>query len=1104
MKPECAKVAAEVLGRPATKGELDGIETRLLGSMKDLQAQDPIAWRGLSKDERLRRGAKLARQKTVEDMTRAHVNTVRDMEIKARELDNLQSVDAGVGKGKGQLNALNQRTLFHAALEGKGTSLAKDIDAVKHDAMRQLDHFGGKGKFFGAIQDPTEQQALVRAIFGDTSGSPETIAAAKSVTKLIEQLHQRANDAGIHINKLDNWRLPQPWAWEKVAAESEQFVADAMDHIDRSQYMNNDGSPMTDANIQKLVKASAETISTNGSNKRAEKQGTGHSGQVGGSRNAPRQLHFKDADGYLHMMDTYGSAKSAFSLVQHHVSGMARDIATAERFGRDADNFYPQLVEKAFKNDNKAIGADKSITSVKRKAELLLLDSRKKQTLNMWQALRSPDHPGSTPLWARISQNIRGIAQASLLGSSTISAIPDIQMATSYMNLRGIASTRVLGNVAEGIKTSPENVRRIGRLGIVVNTIDASAHRFGNDEMGNGVPKFLNHVVHVASGLRAWDRGMTHGVAASVMDMLGEHSHKTEFHDVGGPTAKMLEQYGVTKDHWNTWRQAELDTGPSGKHTMLTPDNIYSIPDEKLRPMAEQRMAGVSKSFAEAIDKRGQRSMLEAEWMAGRKDKLEALKQRAEETLAQMKARASVKDGHAQGLHDARAEQLRASVDRAGVETDIAGYLKTQGAQAHAQSFLEAVEEGAAVERQTHLERTHPDNKSDAMIETPNVAPGVGDKMNALVQRYGSAVGAKAEAFGIRQGKAEARIADAQKRVDATAKDRAGAINDKAKAFDTKIYQNLFDLADFTKKTRDRQSARAEIDKGFEQRYGQEIQREMRNLRSGAVKQLLSTSLSEAQTGARGGAGTDLRSQVNWGLDPGARGTLRHELMSWLLLLKQTPLGIAKTHMWDVPRSLDTWGASALYRAKFMAGSAMLGAIAQELKDVALGQDPESLFSMKGLGKVAMASGGFGMYGDFAFGDKGDHQNGALPKFLGPGATMAEDALNLVHNAQSTASGQVGITPDAGEPKSVQPDQLLAQGARFAHSYVAPLTRIWYVKAAFNHLVYQQMMENMSPGYNQRIQQRMAQRNQSAWWQPGATAPNRAPNLGTALPNSQP
>jgi hypothetical protein len=1099
MKPICAAAVAKVLGREPTKAEQDSIQARIYASMKELQAKDPDAWSSMSRESRLLEGAKLARAKTLEDTTRAHAATLRDVELKAREIDNLGRVEAGVGKGKGQLNALNQRTLFDAKLEGKGTSLEQDIHAVYNESMSRLDNFGGKGKFFGAVQNPVEQHALIRAIRGEATGKPEIDKAGESIRRELEILHQKANDAGIHIHELDDWHHPQPIAWEKVAARRDEFEADALNHIDRSKYITRDGTPMTDEQIQKSVAASAETLGTDGANKQIDGAGGYGKGRVGGSRNAPRQLHYKDAASYQFMMDKYGSANNVYSLITHHIRGMARDIATAERFGRDADTFYPQLAERAFMADAKAIGA-LDIAPEKKEKLLKQLKGQKNNTLNMWKGLRHPDAPGAIPLWARISQNIRGVAQSTLLGGAP-SAFPDAAMATEYMNLRGIARSRVLGNIAEGLKPTKSNIGFVNRLGIVNSHIDASAHRFGSEELGNHAVKYLNHVVHVGGGLRMFDRGMTHGVAASLMDMIGEHTRNTEFHDLDPATAKLAEQYGITKDHWDTWRAADVEKGPNGNHTMVTPETIYSIPDEKLRPMAEQRMAATSADFKAGADERAARSAKESEWVAGRGAKLDALKQRASDTIAAMEAKADAKDTAAQGDHDARAAEIRAKVDRAEVATDIHRYLATDKAQTHARAFLEAVEEGAAVERQTHMERTHPDNRSDSMIETLDKAPAVGEKMQALIQRYGAGVGAKAEGLGKRQGRADANIADAQRRVNQGMRDRSAKIDDKHEAFEKRISSTSAALDEFTQRMRDHQAKRTELDTAFTQRHEQEIQREMRNLRSGAAKQLLSTVLSETKIGARGGSGTSMRAQLAYGgaLSAGKRGTLAGEAAAWLMLLKQTPFGIAKTHMWDVPRSLDTWGAAAAYRAKFMAGSAFLGAVGTEIKDLILGEDPEDLGTMRGLGKVALASGGFGMYGDFLFGERGDHKNGTLTKLLGPGATMIEDALNLGKSVQSTLAGTAGLDPEPGEPKAIPADKLGAQALAFARNYAMPLTRIWYAKAAFNHMAYQQMMENMAPGYSQRVEQRMQARDQSNWWPTGQATPERAPDMSKML-----
>lgn len=1099
MKPVCAQVVENLLGRKPTKGELDSIETRIYSSMQELQAKDPGAWRAKTRDQRLQEAATLARQKTVADVARAHSNTFRDMEIKADQLRRLESYAPGTKKDQGQLKSLRQRAVYDAQMRGGDVSVEVKRKAIFRDFARDLDDVGGKGKVWGLIQDPIEQKNLMKALRGEPTGKPEVDAAGLQIKQVLDKAFTQMQDAGIHINALEDWHTPQPWAWEKVGADREQFVKDALDAVNPDRYLNQDGSPMNPAQIEKVIRASAETLGTNGSNKRGEKQGTGFSGTVGGSRNAPRQLHFKDADSYMSMMDKYGSADNVYSMLNHHLNGVARDIAAARSFGRDADNFFPQLVEKGFANDAANVHGK---TPEARKKNLQALEKLKIRTLKEWQAMRQPDHPGSMPGWAKVSQAIRGVAGATLLGSSTLAAIPDLQMALGYTRLQGVARSTILGNIAHGFKPTPENVKRISRLGVVVNGLETAANRFGGEELGPKSVRFMNHAVHVASGLRMWDRGMTHGVSASIFDMLGDHASKTDYSALDTKTKAYLDSRGVTEAHWKTWQASELDTGVNGGNTMLTPDNIYAIPDDTLRPLAEQRLQKMDGQFKQEADARDARTQQEIDWVQKRVAKFDDLRTRVKTTLDAMKARASVKDGHAQGVADVRADQLRAQVDKAGVETDIARYLGTDKTQVRARMFLEAVEEGAALDRQVVSERTHPDNKSDAIVEKFSNTPAIGEKMNALIQRYGSDVGAKAETLGRRQGKAEARIAEAQRNLDRVAKDRSGAIDDKAKDFAKRIDAHLDELTDFTKRMQENATKRRELNDAFEQRFQQEIDRETRNLKAEAAQQLISVGVNEAQAGARGGSGSSIADQVQMRLDPGDRGTLQHEMMSWLLFLKQTPLGIFKTHMFDVPNGMADWKSAWAYRAKFMAGSAALGALSLELKNLVMGNDPEDLTSPKALGKVLIASGGLGMYGDFMFGDKGDHKNGALAKFLGPGATMIEDAMNLAYNAKDAIKGVAGAETAPGE--TVKPDQLGAQALQFARNYAAPFTRIWYLKAAFNHMVYEQALNNLSPGYSQRVQQRMAQRGQSSWWGSGETLPSRTPNAAAAVGANQP
>jgi hypothetical protein len=99
---------------------------------------------------------------------------------------------------------------------------------------------------------------------------------------------------------------------------------------------------------------------------------------------------------------------------------------------------------------------------------------------------------------------------------------------------------------------------------------------------------------------------------------------------------------------------------------------------------------------------------------------------------------------------------------------------------------------------------------------------------------------------------------------------------------------------------------------------------------------------------------------------------------------------------------------------------------------------------------------------------------------------MLSDAYDMMTRTKAQIAGYGSNKPGAYKSKAL----------RFVHSYGVPFGRLWYVKAALNHMVYQQMMEDLSPGYNDSERRRMAQQHQGSWWSPGTIAPQRAPDLG--------
>ena len=77
--------------------------------------------------------------------------------------------------------------------------------------------------------------------------------------------------------------------------------------------------------------------------------------------------------------------------------------------------------------------------------------------------------------------------------------------------------------------------------------------------------------------------------------------------------------------------------------------------------------------------------------------------------------------------------------------------------------------------------------------------------------------------------------------------------------------------------------------------------------------------------------------------------------------------------------------------------------------------------------------------------------------------------------------------------------KLGAQSVQDLKGFV-PGGNAWFAKAAIDHLVLQQVLESLSPGYLSSIRRRTQREfDQQWWWEPGETMPERLPDLGGAL-----
>lgn len=128
------------------------------------------------------------------------------------------------------------------------------------------------------------------------------------------------------------------------------------------------------------------------------------------------------------------------------------------------------------------------------------------------------------------------------------------------------------------------------RAGLAMNTYIASLNRYGNEMLGRSFSSKLATTTLRASGLLAITEARKRAFGVTYMHALGaitrDHASLSEL-DPGD--YKILLGKGIGEQDYEVWRRAELEDWGGGNNTMLTPDAIYRIPDEKLSDLGDPR-----------------------------------------------------------------------------------------------------------------------------------------------------------------------------------------------------------------------------------------------------------------------------------------------------------------------------------------------------------------------------------------------------------------------------------------------------------------------------------------------------------------------------------
>lgn len=220
-------------------------------------------------------------------------------------------------------------------------------------------------------------------------------------------------------------------------------------------------------------------------------------------------------------------------------------------------------------------------------------------------------------------------------------------------------------------------------------------------------------------------------------------------------------------------------------------------------------------------------------------------------------------------------------------------------------------------------------------------------------------------------------------------------------------------------------------------------------------------------------------------------GTLWGELQRSMGQLKSFAALFIMLHTGRIAQ-LGGWrsASGAAYAGSLLIGTTLAGAAAMQLGSIAQGRDPETVLDARFWGAALLKGGGLGLFGDLLFADLNRFGGGLGRTLQGPMTQHLWDLWTL------TGGNAVELARD-GEAKHAGRE--LAQVLKSN----TPGGSLWYARLAYERLLIDQLQHLVDPEANKAFKARqkrwLKERGQDFWWDPGAAAPDRAPDLGNAV-----
>lgn len=453
-----------------------------------------------------------------------------------------------------------------------------------------------------------------RELRGESSGNPVAKAMADSIMKGNEFLRTRANEAGFHIEKLEDWGFRQSYNWRRIDEAGEDafirtiapelFDRNARGRLDWSRIENYaTGRPFSEASdavkrsfLQDVFRSGTRSIYAPVVEPR---YGPPVFGQKSADKHAhQRILHYRSYDDWQAVNEAF-DGPDLFSTITNHYRSMARDIALAEEFGPNVrfgvEHMLQVIRDEANKRDL-ARGDGKKI-------ELRSVLSREPVVRAMMDQLTglSATPEGPTQAWvANFFSNVRGFNVMSLLGSAVIASGGDFASTRMLARAMRINPSNIFANytrlMAEGMTS--QDAMRGSHIADSLTSYGAGMARFQGEVPGSELISRGSGFIMRAQGLTRHTEALRMATRWGVEGAFAEAREKgLRFADLPEFWQRRLGQRGMTEEDWQALTDPRFQFEAANGAKFVNPHYWLQVTD--IDPVRAQRIATTAIGFIE-------------------------------------------------------------------------------------------------------------------------------------------------------------------------------------------------------------------------------------------------------------------------------------------------------------------------------------------------------------------------------------------------------------------------------------------------------------------------------------------------------------------------